>query len=317
MVKYNKPALTFSQQVDLLIARGLVVNNKKRVEKTLANISYYRLSAYMLPFKECQNGVVIDRFVPDTTWEMVYDLYKFDRKLRLLLFDAIERIEIAIRTQIVNQLSLKYGSHWQDNRSIFKGPITRRRRDGSTFTDDVFADMQQHIKDRLHNDRSEAFIQHYRDTYSEPENPPSWMSVEIMYFSQLSRICDGLKRRADIVGIAKYFSLPPQTFLSWLHALNFTRNLCAHHSRMWNRDMNIVPEKLEFSRNLKWISNPDTAKRNKVYYSVCMIYYLLQTINPRTSFKRRLVDLLEKYSHVINLNSMGFPANWKDDNFWK
>lgn len=130
MVKYNKPALTFSQQVDLLIARGLVVNNKKRVEKTLANISYYRLSAYMLPFKECQNGVVIiDRFVPDTTWEMVYDLYKFDRKLRLLLFDAIERIEIAIRTQIVNQLSLKYGSHWQDNRSIFKGPITRRRRD--------------------------------------------------------------------------------------------------------------------------------------------------------------------------------------------
>lgn len=111
MVKYNKPALTFSQQVDLLIARGLVVNNKKRVEKTLANISYYRLSAYMLPFKECQNGVVIARFVPDTTWEMVYDLYKFDRKLRLLLFDAIERIEIAIRTQIVNQLSLKYGSH--------------------------------------------------------------------------------------------------------------------------------------------------------------------------------------------------------------
>ena len=74
MVKYNKPALTFSQQVDLLIARGLVVNNKKRVEKTLANISYYRLSAYMLPFKECQNGVVIDRFAPDTTWEMVYDL---------------------------------------------------------------------------------------------------------------------------------------------------------------------------------------------------------------------------------------------------
>lgn len=173
MVKYNKPALTFSQQVDLLIARGLVVNNKKRVEKTLANISYYRLSAYMLPFKECQNGVVIDRFAPDTTWEMVYDLYKFDRKLRLLLFDAIERIEIAIRTQIVNQLSLKYGSHWQDNRSIFKGPITRSRRDGSTFTDDVFADIQQHIKDGLHNDRSETFIQHYRDTYSEPENPPS------------------------------------------------------------------------------------------------------------------------------------------------
>ena len=132
MTKYNKPALTFSQQVELLVARGLVVKNKKRVEGTLANISYYRLSAYMLPFKEYQNGVIIDRFIQGTTWEQIYDLYKFDRKLRLLLFDAIERIEIAVRTQIVNQLSLKYGSHWQDNRCIFKNPITRRRRDGST-----------------------------------------------------------------------------------------------------------------------------------------------------------------------------------------
>ncbi len=317
MTKYNKPALTFSQQVELLVARGLVVKNKKRVEGTLANISYYRLSAYMLPFKEYQNGVIIDRFIQGTTWEQIYDLYKFDRKLRLLLFDAIERIEIAVRTQIVNQLSLKYGSHWQDNRCIFKNPITRRRRDGSTFIDDVFADIQHHIKDRLRNDRSETFIQHYRKTYSEPKNPPSWMSIEVMYFSQLSRICDGLKKRADIAGIAKYFSLPPQTFQSWLHALNFIRNLCAHHSRMWNRDMNIVPEKLEFSKNLKWISAPNTAKRNKVYYSICIICYLLQTVNPQTSFKKRLFDLLAKYSHVVNLNSMGFPANWRDDIFWK
>lgn len=317
MTRYNKPALTFSEQVDLLISRGLIINDRKRVERILANISYYRLSAYMLPFKVCQNGVIINRFEEGTTWDMVYDLYKFDRKLRLLMFDSIERIEVAVRTQIVNQLSLKYGSHWQDNRSIFKEPVTRRRRNGSVFTDDVYADIQSHISDRLRNDRSEAFIQHYRETYSEPVNPPSWMSVEIMYFSQLSRICEGLKQRADVSGIARYFSLPPQTFLSWLHAMNFTRNLCAHHSRMWNRDMNIVPEKLGFSRNLKWISNPDTARRNKVYYSLCMIYYLLQTVNPRTHFKKKLFDLLEQYSHVVNLNSMGFADNWTDDDFWK
>lgn len=317
MTRYNKPALTFSQQVDLLISRGLIIENRRRVEKTLANISYYRLSAYMLPFKKCENNVVKDEFVEGTTWDKVYDLYKFDRKLRLLMFDAIERIEVAIRTQIVNQLSLKYGSHWHDNRSIFRAPVTRRRRNGSTFVDDVYTDIQEHIKDRLRNDRSEAFIQHYRATYSEPENPPSWMSVEIMYFSQLSRICEGLKQRADRTGIARYFALPPDTFLSWLHALNFTRNLCAHHSRMWNRDMNIVPEKLEFSRTLKWISNPNTARRNKVYYSLCMIYYLLQTVNPRTHFKKKLVDLLNQYSHVVNLNSMGFPENWTEDEFWK
>lgn len=128
-----------------------------------------------------------DLFKDGTTLDMVYDLYKFDRKLRLLLFDAIERIEVAIRTQIVIQLSLKYGSHWQDNRSIFREPRQCRRRNGTTFTDDVFSDIQEHIQDRLRNDRSETFIQHYQETYSEPANPPSWMSVEIMYFNQLSR----------------------------------------------------------------------------------------------------------------------------------
>lgn len=87
----------------------------------------------------------------------------------------------------MTQLSLKYGSHWQDNRSIFREPRQCRRRNGTTFTDDVFSDIQEHIQDRLRNDRSETFIQLYQETYSEPANPPSWMSVEIMYFNQLSR----------------------------------------------------------------------------------------------------------------------------------
>ena len=248
---------------------------------------------------------------------MVYDLYKFDRKLRLLLFDAIERIEVALRTQIVYQLSLKYGSHWQDRQDIFRTPRQCRRRDGTTFTDDVFRDIQEHIQDQLRNNRSETFIQHYRSTYDTPTNPPSWMSVEIMYFNQLSRICEGLKQRADVVGIAKYFGLPPKQFLSWLHALNFIRNLCAHHARLWNRDMNIVPEKLDFARTLTWISNPNTVRRNKVYYTLCMINYLLQTVNTRSSLKKRLKTLLQQYQHVIDLSSMGFPTNWESEDMWK
>lgn len=317
MIRYNKPPLNYSEQVKLLELRGLIIGNKKKAERLLANISYYRLSAYMLPYKVCMNGFIQDLFKDGTTLDMVYDLYKFDRKFRLLLFDAIERIEVAIRTQIVTQLSLKYGSHWQDNRSIFREPRQCRRRNGTTFTDDVFSDIQEHIQDRLRNDRSETFIQHYRETYSEPANPPSWMSVEIMYFNQLSRICDGLKQRADIVGIAKYFSLPPKEFQSWLHALNFIRNLCAHHARLWNRDMNIVPEKLEFSRTLTWISNPDTVRRNKVYYTLCMVNYFLQTVTPRSMFRKRLKVLLQQYAAVLDLSSMGFPEDWENEEMWK
>ena len=217
MTRYNKPPLNYTDQVKLLESRGLNIGNKKRAERVLANVSYYRLSAYMLPYKVCNHGIVQDQFRPGTTFDMVYDLYKFDRKLRLLLFDAIERIEVALRTQIVYQLSLKYGSHWQDRQDIFRTPRQCRRRDGTTFTDDVFRDIQEHIQDQLRNNRSETFIQHYRNTYDTPTNPPSWMSVEIMYFNQLSRICEGLKQRADVVGIAKYFGLPPKQFLSWLY----------------------------------------------------------------------------------------------------
>ena len=169
----------------------------------------------------------------------------------------------------------------------------------------------------MHSNRAEVFIQHYHNKYDTPENPPSWMSVEIMYFNHLSKICTGWKNRADIVGIASYFALPPKTFCSWLHTMNYVRNICAHHSRLWNRDLNIVPEKLSFSKHLVWISNPDTAKRSKNYYFFCMINYMLQVANPTSQFKTKLKELLEEYKNVISLDSMGFPKGWEEEKIWK
>ena len=314
---FNKPPLTYEKQVELLISRGLIVTDRKRAERHLANISYYRLSAYMLPYKKKENGIIIDAFKEGTTWDDIYDLYVFDRKLRLLVFDAIERLEVAIRTQIIYQLSHKYGSHWQDNAHIFMPSREVTLRDGRKITIDVYREIQSHIKEQLHSNRAEVFIQHYHNKYDTPENPPSWMSVEIMYFNHLSKICTGLKNRADIVGIASYFALPPKTFCSWLHTMNYVRNICAHHSRLWNRDLNIVPEKLSFSKHLVWISNPETAKRSKNYYFFCMINYMLQVANPTSQFKTKLKELLEEYKNVISLDSMGFPKGWEEEKMWE
>ena len=313
----NKPPLTYEKQVELLLSRGLIVTDRKRAERHLDNISYYRLSAYMLPYKKKENGIIIDAFKEGTTWDDIYDLYVFDRKLRLLVFDDIERLEVAIRTQIIYQLSHKYGSHWQDNAHIFNPPREVTLRDGRTITIDVYREIQSHIKEQLHSNRAEVFIQHYHNKYGTPENPPSWMSVEIMYFNHLSKICTGLKNRADINGIASYFALPPKTFCSWLHTMNYVRNICAHHSRLWNRDLNIVPEKLSFSKRLVWINTPDTAKRSKNYYFFCMINYMLQVANPTSQFKSKLKELLEEYKNVISLDSMGFPKGWEEEKMWK
>lgn len=319
MRQYDKQPLTFDQQVELLENRGLVFADNAEKEKAmrrLAEISYYRLSAYMLPFKKNIGGKIVDEFRYGTTWNDVYNLYKFDRKLRLLIFDVIERIEVALRTQIVYQLSMRYGSHWQDNSSIFLPERQRTLRDGSTQTVDVYAELQDHIRSQVDNNRSETFITHYKNTYDEPANPPSWMCVEIMFFNHLSRICSSLKNRADQTAISNHFGLPPRIFNSWLHTINYVRNICAHHSRLWNRDFNIVPERLDFSKTKVWVNKPETLQRSKLYYFMCMLNFLLQTVNPESSFKTRFKNLLNEYPKV-KISAMGFPQNWENEEIWK
>lgn len=314
-MKYEKPPLTYKQQIDLLKNRGLIFADEDKAEYQLSNVNYFRLTAYMYPFRKNLGGKVVDEFRFGTTWKDVYNLYVFDRKLRILVFDAIEKIEVAIRTKMVYILSHRYGSHWQDNQDIYTPCHSITLNDGARRVIDVYSEIQKHISDQLHNNQAELFIEHYRDNYDEPKNPPSWMCVEVMYFNQLSRICSNLKERKDIVAIAKEFGLPPKEFLSWLHTMNYVRNLCAHHARLWNRDFKIVPAMLKFSKTKEWISNPESVQRSKVYYFLCMINYLLQTVNPNTSFSIRLKELISEYSP--KMASMGFPEKWMEEKIWQ
>lgn len=316
MKTYNKPHTSYKEQVHILKKRGLIIDDEERVIKHLNNISYYRLSAYMLPYKQSKDGIIQDNFVDGTTWDNIYDLYVFDRKLRLLVFDMIERLEISIHTQIIYQLSEKYGSHWQDHKEIFKDPKNILLDNKKYVKKDVFSEIQKNIEQQLRSNKAEVFIKHYRNKYNNPKNPPSWMCLEVMYFNHLSKICSGLKNRSDINGISKHFGLPPDIFCSWLHTINYVRNLCAHHSRLWNRDLNIIPKKLNFSKNRIWLNNPDTVRRSKIYYFLSMLNYLLQTSSPNSSFKSRLHTLLENYKNVVNLNSMGFSQDWNKEKMW-
>ena len=130
------------------------------------------------------NGIVTDYFIKGTIWDDIWNLYKFDRKLRLLVFDAIERIEISLRTQIIYQLSHKYGPHWQNDNNIFK--TTANSKTGKIYS--VYNDIQTHITEQLNANRKIQFIDHYLKKYNNPQTPPSWMSVELLYFSELSKI---------------------------------------------------------------------------------------------------------------------------------
>ena len=318
MEKYTKVALTIDEQIGLLEGRGLDIPDTDRTARHLSNISYYRMSAYMVPFRKPNpDGSLSNDSTPGTTWNDINSLYRFDRKLRLLVFDAIERIEIALRTKLIYQLSLKYGSHWQNEASIFLPPRTNGKT-GKTL--DVYADIQGHIKEQLTANRKATFIKHYLSKYDDPPTPPSWMSVELLYFSELSKICQNLKSRKDRADIAKAFGLADdKTFCSWLHTLNYVRNICAHHARLWNSSLDISPVKyINKDSGKVWLSNEEVniAQSKRLYYTLCIILYLLQSVNPNHHFREQFRLLLQKYP-VVDVRYMGFPENWQEHPLWK
>jgi abortive infection bacteriophage resistance protein len=98
---YGKQALTLEEQADRLIDRGLLADRDELIARLRA-VSYYRLSGYLFPFRARDaSGKLLDSFIPGTKLDTVWRRYTFDRRLRLILLDAIERIEVAVRTRFV------------------------------------------------------------------------------------------------------------------------------------------------------------------------------------------------------------------------
>lgn len=295
---YNKPPLSIADQVTLLESRGLIIDNHNRAEHYLANISYYRLSAYMLPFKE--HGV--DQFKPDITFSTILNTYLFDRELRLLVFDAIERIEIAFRTQAIYQPAIAKGPFWYENSSCYLD---------KNAVPDYLARIDQDFE------RSkETFIQHFKSRYSEQGRPPAWMMFEVLSFGLISLMCLNLNDYTVRNSIAAHFGFPGTQrtiFESWLQSMVYVRNICAHHSRLWNRKLTYKPGRLQ-KTSFSWIDGKNVTNA-KMYYFLCVTRFLLARVNPESGFVDRLKDLVGKYPQ-LPIAEMDFPAEWQDDPFW-
>lgn len=319
MARYDKPVLTFEEQIALLKRDGLRIDDERRMIRHLSNINYFRLCAYMRPFRQIVNKEE-GNFKEGTSWDDIYDLYRFDRKFRLLIFDAIERIEVALRTQIVYQLGRKHGAHWQDKSELFKVVCYVDKKTGEKRTYCLYNELQKHINGVWTDTSCCDSFKRYSRKYSDPKNPPSWICMELMYFNELSKICKYLSDRQDVVGIAEYFGIQSEkVFCSWLHAINYVRNICAHHARLWNIRLSIQPEKFSYKGEDKiWLSNEevDTIQSSRIYYFLCVILYLLQTVNPNSKFRKHFFDLLEEYPN-IDVGYMGFPKNWREHPLWQ
>jgi abortive infection bacteriophage resistance protein len=194
LLKYKKPPLTVAEQINLLKCRGMAFADEANAAQKLQHINYYRLRAYWLPFKNIDKAPTANAehsFLLSTSFEDVLTYYAFDQQLKMLLMDAIERIEISLRANWAHQLALRYGSHAYLDTTLFR-------------------DQQRHEKSllALQNEvaRShETFIKHYADTYTDPALPPIWAICEVMTLGQLSQWLDNLIKRTDRQAIAHIF----------------------------------------------------------------------------------------------------------------
>jgi len=300
-MKYNKQAISLSAQVAQLKARGLQFQDEVKAEETLSRISYYRLRAYTYPFQDNENDN--HPFNRAIDFETIIELYKFDRALRLLVFDAIEKIEIALRTQIIYHFSMKYGSHWQTNPTIY--------RDVARFAQHL-ATLGKEI------DRSdETFIKHYKAKYTSPTQPPSWMSLEVASMGTLSKLYQNLQRGPEKTAIAQSFGLSKLDILeNWMFCFSSIRNICAHHGRLWNRRMTAII-KLPYQTNAPFFEKHEIKQvyTNKLYATICCIKYMLNAIEGANDFGLQLKALI-KNCPAGQEKEMGFITNWDQHPFW-
>ncbi|MBE9068907.1 Abi family protein [Leptolyngbya cf. ectocarpi LEGE 11479] len=291
-MRFNKPPLTLQEQVNLLVSRGLIVQDHQQACYYMAHLNYYRLSAYWLPFEADHST---HRFRPGTDFEAVLNLYIFDREFRLLVMDAMERIEVSIRAAWAYHMGHKHGAHCHLRRELF-----RRKWD----YDKHYKSIKQAV-----SHSKETFIRHLQQTYDEAL-PPIWALVEVMTFGQLSNWYSNTRYRQDRNAVAAEYGLDEKILTSLLHHLTIVRNLCAHHSRLWNREFPVTPK----LPKQKEASLCQTNKR-KIYNTLTLMLDLVNQISPGHHWKTRLIDLINH--HNVDVTAMGFPSDWRNCPLWK
>lgn len=296
-MKYTKPPLTFEQQAELLINRGLQADRAALIMR-LQTVNYYRLSGYLYPFKLSNNT-----YRKETTLDAVWHHYIFDRQLRLLVMDAIERVEVAVRTQLAYHFSHQYGpfGYLQPANFPYLDKDSYRR-----WIDDLQDETKR---------SKETFIDYFFKIYgSYHDSLPIWMLVEVMSFGKTLTFFTGVHRDIRRM-IAQKYHVQDEILHSWLISLNAIRNICAHHGRLWNRTMGYKP-KLPYERKHPEWHKPVKIPQDKIFGILTILTFLLRYTAPTSSWTERLKSLLEKNKDVSTA-AMGFPTNWRESPLWK
>jgi abortive infection bacteriophage resistance protein len=297
-MRFEKPPLTIGEQVELLLSRGMT-GDAACIANRLAMANYYRLSGYWHPFRTKENT-----FRPRTGFEQIWRRYTFDRHLRLLVMDALERIEITLRTQFAYYHAHSHGpfAYFEDPHSLPKLSDSRWRESCDKLLSEI--------------DRSrEPFMKHFRENYGTHHRvPPVWCAIEVISFGSLVTLYRNTTRKVK-KSVSNVFGIPPEVLESWILALNSVRNLCAHHGRLWNKELGVKPMIPVAPHYPEW-HEPVRIGPERVFGILSICKHCLDRIAPQSQWPDRLDQLLASYPE-IPIAEMGFPENWQDSPIWK
>ncbi|MDE1132351.1 MAG: Abi family protein [Ascidiaceihabitans sp.] len=273
-------------------------------------------SAYWHPMRSRNpdSGKVLDNFVEGTTFKEATDLYTFDGRLRLIMLDALERLEVSFRTEVALSLGKHDPKAHRKLEHLGQGFAKPKYRGGPTKHREW---VQRLDKKALKS--GDQFAVHFRTKYPS-EDMPVWIAVELLDFGPLSHLIGGMSNSdLSLVG-QDYGGLKPDIIKSWARSLAFTRNVCAHHSRLWNKPLVNQPALMGKALPRELVHIQRLADGGKRLYSIAAVaQYLLQVANPRTSWKSRFVSHIRTFpaSPRFSLRSAGFPEGWERNDLWK
>ncbi|AJI53921.1 Abi family protein [Francisella philomiragia] len=273
---------SYQEQLDILKSRGMIIDDEPKAIKYLQNINYYRLSGYWYDFLTKDRK----RFNPNTKFTDAKELYVFDKKLRLLVLDAIETIEISLRANFayimgeINPIAYKSKKVFNLEKDVNnKYPNWKMNR---------FEGFKQKLEDykRQKEDKREVFINHH---IKQNKEIPIWVALEVYTLGNISKIYEIIN--SDIAtNIARVYDIEtPTTFERILTSITIIRNICSHHGRLWNRSFtfNIKGSDNLIDKNLYY-------GKNNLFFFILIIDFLLKKILPNSSWLNKFFECVDK-----------------------
>ena len=268
MTETKKQATTFANQISILESRGVIVNDHDKAEEILSDIGYYRLGFYFFPFEKTYPFLDNRRkheVIENTKFEDAVALYYYDFDLRNIINKYLSRIEVAIRTTMIYELSNKYNSNpiWFVNPSIVSQSFIQ------DFPKEVYKKISKKDVIKRHKKK------HPCDKYA-----PAWKTMEFMAFGNLTTLYDNLLNTDDQRLICKHFNINKvSVFFNYIEAIRNLRNACAHGNVLYDI-------KLETSVRKGPAGHFNGTQCNRLYSVLNVVRYLLNTISPN-----RLYDM--------------------------